>query len=166
MFKSHIAAATFAAAAIASTFTAGSVASAQSQTTLVGCVYEEKNIPSRAPNPAERIGIGEDYILAEISPAEAAKPTGTSGGSIPTTYSMYKLEKTADSQLKSFVGKRVEVVGKLDAESGDLTGAAPASAETNKVDKIVGHDRVDLPEFEVTSIKAIAGTCPARPSEK
>jgi hypothetical protein len=166
MFKNHITLAAMAAATIASTLMIAPVVTAQStSTTLVGCVYQEKDVPGRAPNPAERIGIMEDYILAEISPAEAAKPTGTSGtGSVPTTYSMYKLEKAADTELKAMVGKRVEVVGKIDAKAGDLAGQAPASAQTNKTDKVIGHDRIDLPEFEVASIKAVAGTCPAMPS--
>ncbi len=34
--------------------------------TIVGCVYEEKDVPGRAPNVAERVGVLEDYILAEL----------------------------------------------------------------------------------------------------
>ena len=153
---------------------AGSVISAQTpstasaqgaSTTVVGCVYQEKDVPGRAPNVAERAGVMEDYILAEISPAEASKPVGTTGSAnAPKTVSMYKLEKAADSELKAMVGKRVQVTGKVDAEAGDTTGAPPASAQTNKTDRVVGHDRIDLPEFEVTSMKAVSGNCPAKPS--
>ena len=142
---------------------AGSVMSAQNpSTTIVGCVYEEKDVPGRAPNLAERAGILEDYILAEISPAEAARPTGTTGTA--TTYSMYKLEHTADSELKALVGKRVEVTGRIDASASDASGQPPASAQTNQTDRVVGHDRINLPEFEVTSIRAVAGSCPAKPT--
>ena len=148
----------------ASSLSAQSAQSSSATTTLTGCVYQEKDVPGRAPNPAERVGILEDYILAEVSPAEAAKPAGTSGSNTPTTYSMYKLEKAADSQLKAMVGKRVEVTGTIDAKASDSTGQPPASAETNKTDKIVGNDRINLPEFEVSSIKAVAGSCPAKPS--
>jgi hypothetical protein len=77
---------------------------------------------------------------------------------------MYKLEKVADSELQTMVGKRVEVTGRIDAEAKDTTGQPPASAQTNKTDKVVGHDRIDLPEFEVTSIRAVSGTCPAKPA--
>lgn len=135
-------------------------------TTLVGCVYEEKDVPSRAPNVAERVGILEDYILAEITPADAARPTGTSGTAapVPMTFSMYKLEHKKGSELKSMVGKRVEVTGRLDVDKGDTAGPPPASAETSKTDRVIGRDKVDLPEFEVSSIRAIAGTCPAKPS--
>lgn len=151
---------------VATATIAGSIALAQTTTpaTITGCVYNEKDVPGRAPNPAERLGLSEDYILAEITPAEAAKPTGTSGAAIPTTYSMYKLEKAADSQLKALVGKRVEVTGRIDAEANDAAGQPPASAQTNKTDRIIGHDRIDLPELEVSSIRAVSGTCPAKPS--
>jgi hypothetical protein len=77
---------------------------------------------------------------------------------------MYKLERAADSQLKAMVGKRVEVTGHINAKAGDATGQPPASAETNKTDRILGHDRIELAKFEVTGIRAIAGSCPARPS--
>src|SRR6188474_2447983 len=35
-------------------------------TVLTGCVYREKDVPGRAPNVAERAGVLEDYILAEM----------------------------------------------------------------------------------------------------
>ncbi|MGE0706107.1 MAG: hypothetical protein AB7P22_19470, partial [Vicinamibacterales bacterium] len=152
----------FTAAAIASaTFALTGISSAQQpQTTLTGCVYEEADVPGRAPNPAERIGILEDYILAEVSPAEAAK----SAAGTPTTYSMYKLEHTADDQLEALVGKRVEATGQISADIDDASGQPPASARTNDTDKVIGHDRIDLPEFEVASIKAVDGSCPATPT--
>jgi hypothetical protein len=154
------------AAAIATAPLATSWVSAQSASpvTLTGCVYQEKDVPGRAPNLAERAGILEDYILAELSPAEAAKPAGTTGSAVPTTYSMYKLEKAADSQLKAMVGKRVEVTGSINAKAKDSTGQPSPGVETNKTDKIIGHDRIDLPNFEVSSIRAVAGNCPAKPT--
>ncbi len=154
------------AAAIAAAPLATSVVSAQSSpVTLTGCVYEEKDVPGRAPNIAERAGILEDYILAELSPAEASRPVGTSGSSIaPTTYSMYKLEKVADTQLKAMVGKRVEVTGSINVDAKDSTGQPSAALDTNKTDKAIGHDRIHLPEFAVTNMRAVAGTCPAKPT--
>jgi hypothetical protein len=161
---------TFTFAAIASATLAGSALFAQTaqtaaQRTITGCVYEEKDVPGRAPNLAERAGILEDYILAEITPAEAAKPVST-GGSLetPATYSMYKLEHAADSELQAMVGKRVEATGRIQTEADDTTGQPPASAQTSKTDRVIGHDRIDLPEFEVTSIRVVAGDCPARPT--
>jgi hypothetical protein len=132
--------------------------------TIIGCVYEEKDVPGRAPNVAERAGFLEDYILAELSPAETARPGASQSGSTPTTYSLYKLEATADEQLRALVGKRVEATGRIDAEADDDAGQPPASAQTNKTDRVIGHDRLELPEFEVASIRAVEGTCPAMPT--
>src|SRR5262245_17933558 len=140
------------------------VAQTPAPTTLIGCVYQEKDVPGRAPNIAERAGILEDYILAELSPAEAAKPAGTTGSAVPTTYSMYKLEKVADSQLKAVVGKRVEVTGTMNVKAKDSTGQPSASVETNKTDKIIGHDRIALPDFEVSRMREVPGSCPAKPT--
>lgn len=137
-----------------------------SATTLTGCVYQEKDVPGRAPNIAERVGVLEDYILAELSPAEAAKPVGTSGSATPTTYSMYKLEHAKDEELKAAVGKRVEVTGRIDAEPGDLTAPPSADTTTSKTDRIIGRDKIDLPEFEVASLRIVAGSCPAKPSTR
>lgn len=146
-------------------------------TTLVGCVYREKDVPGRAPNVAERAGILEDYIFAEMpsspvagrapdstaSNAPGAPPTavGTSG----TASAMYKLEFVDDDKLKTMVGKRVEVVGRIDAEAGDQAKAAPGTV-TSTTDKVLGRDKVDLAEFEVSSIKEVAGTCPTTPAAR
>jgi hypothetical protein len=140
-------------------------------TVLTGCVYREKDVPGRAPNVAEKAGVLEDYILAEVKPsasAGAASSTGTSGttGNAGTTTTkrgaMYKLEKIADEQLRAAVGKRVEVTGRIDAEAGDATTATGAS--TTPTDRAIGHDTVNLPEFEVSSMKQVSGSCPATPS--
>jgi hypothetical protein len=153
-------------------------ASTSQTTTVIGCVYQEKDVPGRAPNVAERAGVLEDYILAEVSGRATAGggtagATGTSGsGSAGATGTagtgtgpMYKLEFADDDKLKTLVGKRVEVMGRIDAEPGDAV-APPAGARTTPTDKVIGRDRVNLSEFEVTSIKEVAGTCPASPGAR
>jgi hypothetical protein len=134
---------------------------AQASTTLTGCVYREKDVPGRAPNVAERAGVLEDYILADVKPASASGAVGTSGA---PSHAMYKLELIADEKLKAVVGKRVEVTGRIDAEAGDSKSATPPAA--SQTDKAIGHDKVDLPEFEVTNMREIAGSCPATPGGK
>ncbi len=194
---------------------AESRAAAQQSTTLTGCVYREEDVPGRSPNLAERVGILEDYILAEVrmSPAAGASSgaIGTSGaagaeqagaagaeGATATTGSntsaagesgMYKLEFVGDDKLQALVGKRVEVMGQIDREPGDTAarpsgttgagggaearapgaGAPGADAAEGQpagqaADRSLGPDRIELPEFEVASIREIAGTCPATPS--
>jgi hypothetical protein len=132
--------------------------------TLTGCVYHERDVPGRTPNVAERAGVLEDYILADVKPAakpsDQAGATGTSGKMHP----MYKLEGIADERLKAVVGKRIEVAGRIDAEPGDRTGAKPPT--TPSADRSVGPDRIELAEFEVTSMREVSGTCPPKPQGK
>jgi hypothetical protein len=137
---------------------------AQGSTTLSGCVYREKDVPGRAPNVAERAGVLEDYILADVKPAGAVGTSGSVGSSAAASHGMYKLELIADEKLKAVVGKRVEVTGRIDAEAGDSksTTAPPAS----QTDKAIGRDQVDLAEFEVTSLREVEGSCPATPAGK
>jgi hypothetical protein len=145
-------------------------AASQPSITLAGCVYREQDVPGRAPNVAERAGVLEDYILAEVTPTQtpatpstaAPGATGTSGTVKPGA--MYKLELVDDEKLRAMVGKRVEVTGRVDAEAGDQP-PTPGTQPATPTDKAIGRDRVDLPEFEVTSIREAAGSpCPAKPS--
>jgi hypothetical protein len=140
-------------------------------TTLTGCVYREKDVPGRAPNVAEKSGVLEDYILADVKPSASASAgsttgtsgtTGTAGTATGKSGAMYKLEKIADEQLRAAVGKRVEVTGRIDAEATDAKTATGAS--TTPTESAVGRDAVNLPEFEVSSLKQISGSCPATPS--
>jgi hypothetical protein len=131
--------------------------------TLVGCLYREDQVPGRKPNIAERAGILEDYILAGASETPAsgtAGATGTSGSAAtPTTGNMYKVDGPADEQLKSLVGKRVSVVGRIDPEGhpGNVTGGP-------QPDRGLGPDTISLPNIKASSITAAAGTCPAAPA--
>jgi hypothetical protein len=135
-------------------------------------VYREQDVPGRTPNVAERAGIGEDYILADArssssAPSSGSTPsaTGTSG----TTPSMYKLEQIPDERLRAAVGKRVEVTGKIDMEAGDSVkgGAAGAAGTTGSTaDRSLGPDKINLPEFEVSSMRVVEGTCPATPAAR
>ncbi|HXE79779.1 MAG TPA: hypothetical protein VNK41_03450 [Vicinamibacterales bacterium] len=127
-------------------------------TTLTGCVYREEDVPGRTPNVAEQAGVLEDYILA-VSETPGAGTAGTSG-TAAAAGRMFKLEHVADEELSRMVGKRVEVTGKIEAEAGD-TGATGATGTTG--DASVGPDRIELPEFEVTSIREVGGDCPATP---
>ena len=128
-------------------------------TTLTGCVYQEKDIPGRSPNVAERAGVLEDYILADVKMKGSESTSSAAASTSSVAGRMFKLEKVSDDRLREFVGKRVEVTGSIDAEAGDSRGATPQS------DQSVGPDQVELAEFEVMSIKAASGgdECPASP---
>ena len=146
--------------------------SATAQTTTVqGCVYQEKDIPGRSPNVAERAGVMEDYILVTAAPAAGAT-AGTSGTTPPATAGTagaavmagkaFKLEQIADERLKAVVGKRVEVTGRVDPGGSATAGTSGTRPDTNPASP----DKIELPEFEVTSIREVEGTCPAVPEIK
>ncbi len=145
-----------------------SASSATASATLTGCVYQEKDVPGRAPNPAERAGILEDYILVADANTPGGGAVGTAGSaSAAKAGSMFKLEHADDSKLKSMVGKRVQVTGKIDAESGDYKGSAENAPTTSQADRAVGHDKIDLAEFEVSTISEVSGgSCPATPAAR
>jgi hypothetical protein len=69
-----------------------------------------------------------------------------------------------EAQAAQFVGKRVEIAGKLKAAetgpAGAPTGGATAGRPPEGVD--VGGKDLKLRELEVTSIKEVAGTCPSK----
>ena len=139
-------------------------------TTLQGCVYNEKDVPGRSPNVAEKAGVMEDYILVTSSNASAT--AGTSGTTPPsptasapmasTEGKAFKLEKIADERLKAVVGKRVEVTGRVDKETSAAAGTSGVKPDRNPVSP----DKIEIPEFEVVSIKEVEGTCPATPEIK
>jgi hypothetical protein len=139
----------------------------QPTTTLAGCLYREDQVPGRKPNVAERAGVLEDYILADASVAGTqAKPGATPGatgtsGTTPSSGNLYKVEGPSDEKLKALVGKRVEVMGRIDPEGGP--GATPGKP---REDRGLGPDQINLPEFEATSIREISGTCPATPAPR
>jgi hypothetical protein len=133
-------------------------------------VYRENQVPGRKPNVAERAGVLEDYILADatVSPADPAskEATGTSGtaASVPASGSMYKIERIPDERLKSLVGKKVEVKGKIDPQRRPAGPGSATGAPTP--DKGPGPDQINLPELEASSIREISGTCPTSPAPR
>ena len=104
------------------------------ETTLVGCLYRERDVPGRSPNIVERVGIGDDFIIADARPA-GSRAEGLASGR------MFTVEKVDDEQLTALVGHRVEVIGRAGVDA----------------------DGPDLPEFQARSIRQVEGMCPAIP---
>ena len=179
----------FAGSVLAATVTLGMVASAQSTppqsppataqapaqqptakapaelVTLVGCVqtedeYRKANNLAKGGAVGTGVGSGNEFILVNASisaPAETA--TGTSGGAM----SAFEISGDKEGDLKAFVGKRVEITGKLKAAeksaTGAPTGGATAGAPPAGVD--VTSQDLKLREVDIASVKESTGTCPA-----
>jgi hypothetical protein len=147
--------------------TAAQAASASQTVTLEGCLVHEKDLPGRAPNVAEKAGVMEDYILTSAkflkgmphasgatgaTGAAAEHPTGTSG--MAAAKSMFEVRGIDDTQLKSLVGQRVEIEGRVN----------PADFAERQAEKATGEKAGDLPELQGTVIRKATSTepCPAK----
>ncbi len=120
--------------------------------TVEGCLVTEEQVPGRKPNIAAKAGVREDYILTNAlmikgtAPKAAAaepkpgEPVGTAGALAP----MFDVKGIEGSQLKQFVGKRVQIDGTFaDVEKSATAGAAE-----------------DLVDIKGTAIREVSGKCP------
>ncbi len=140
--------------------------------TFTGCLQRERDVAGRSANVAERAGILEDYLLTNASPASGAAASGaaatsaatgaTAQGTVGTSGSsaaMFKIEGIDDERLKQLVGRRVEVMGRIDdddAREASPTGTASVTGDPAPAPKATADD---VPEFEATSIREVAGDC-------
>jgi hypothetical protein len=122
--------------------------------TVVGCLYREADVAIARSGRSEEAE-GKGFVLAMT--------TLGSSGSAPASGTMYKVDKLADSQLSPHVGKRVELIGQIEADADDLhvspSGAATTGRQSDAAD-------AKLPEFDAVSIREVAGSCPARPTTR
>ena len=158
--------------------------------TITGCLREEKDVPGRTPNPAERVGMGEDYILTNVKMAQGSPTSGIG------LAQMYQIEGIDDSELKKHVGHQIEVQGRLQMRggagatgagrgttgggttAGGTTGGGTTGGGTTgggtagttgggttggqrTGGTTAGGDN-DLPEIQATSIRMVAATCQAQ----
>ena len=111
-------------------------AAANQTITISGCLKAEKDVPGLKPNAAERAGVTEDYLLTAVK----MSPSSTTSGMGLAT--MYEIEGIAEDELKKHLNHQVELTGRItDAKS------------------TTGTD--DVPDFQATSLKMVAATCPA-----
>jgi hypothetical protein len=103
--------------------------------TITGCLKQEKDVPGLTPNPAERVGVTDDFILTASKMAQSSKVSGLS------VSELYEVEGIQESELKKHLNHQVEL-------TGTIGGTATATDRT--------------PNFNATSMKMVAATCPAQ----
>jgi hypothetical protein len=143
--------------------------------TVIGCILNESSVLKRGPLGTATMGggSGDKFVLIQAAIAEsttatekpeagaAAKPgepVGTSGSDV-NFGKVYRLTGNQESDLKNYVGKRVEIVGTIknandaNAENGAVgtTGTAPASELT----------AANTPELSIASVTPSTGSCSA-----
>lgn len=150
----------------------------EQQVTIVGCVQKEEDY-RRAHNLGKGgvvgtgVGAANEFVLINASSITAQGTAGTTG--TPTTGAAataaitpagtdaFELTGEKESQASAYVGKRVEIVGKMKAaETGPAgtTGGTTAGRPPTGIDTVSPDLR--LREIEVMSVRETTGTCPAK----
>jgi hypothetical protein len=133
------------------------------QVTLVGCVqpeadYRKAQDKGRGGAAGTGVGAGNEFVLTNASMGKQGLNPGTPADAA------YELTGANEEKVKEFVGKRVEITGKLKpaevTPSGAPTGGATAGAPPRGVD--VASKDLQLRELEVISVAPATGTCPAQ----
>ena len=139
-------------------------AAADQQISVTGCVQREADYRKaqnlgRGGAVGTGLGAGDEFVLAQASTSGAAGPAapiGTAGSS-----AAFELTGSNEKQASQFVGKRVEITGRLKASAVDAagrpTGGPTAGKPPEGVDIASGD--LKLRELEVVSIKEASGTC-------
>jgi hypothetical protein len=145
--------------------------STDQQVTITGCVQRESDYRSakdkgRGGAAGTGVGVGNEFVLTDASiasgtTAESTTATGTSGSSMSGSGTDFELTGSNEGQVEQYVGKRVEITGKLkpaetDA-SGRATGGATAGAPPSGVD--VASKDLKLRELDVSSVREASGSC-------
>jgi hypothetical protein len=145
---------------------------ADQQVTITGCIqreadYRKAQDAGKGGVAGTGVGAGNEFVLTNASmskddkPGTTPAPTGTAGAA--TTASAYELTGSNEGQAAKYVGRRVEITGKLKAAettaTGQPTGGATAGQPPRGVD-VAGKD-LKLQELEVSSVRESTGSCPA-----
>jgi hypothetical protein len=104
--------------------------------TITGCLKQEKDVAGLTPNPAERVGVAEDYVLTGVKMAASSAVSGLG------VADRYEVEGVDNSELKKHVDHQVEL-------TGTITQATATSTDKT-------------PDFKATSIKMLAASCTAQ----
>jgi hypothetical protein len=147
---------------------APSAMASQDQITVTGCIvaeadYRKAKDAGKGGAAGTGIGAGNEFILANASSSRsgAAGATGTAGSTSSSGSAAYELTGPNEGQASAFVGKRVEIVGKLKAAetnaAGRPTGGATAQEPPRGVDAM--SKDLKLRELEVSSVREAKGSC-------
>lgn len=143
----------------------------EQQVTITGCVqseadYRKARDAGKGGVAGTGVGAANEFVLVNASTTTSPdSPTGTSGSAAGTmTGVAYELTGPNEGKVAEHVGKRVEITGKLKASevgpAGDPTGGATAGKPPAGVD--VASKDLKLRELDITTVKEVAGTCPAK----
>jgi hypothetical protein len=94
--------------------------------TVVGCLKPERDVTGRPPGIAERVGIGESFVLTDVRVTRGA--SGSIGGtaspsssSVAPTGSRYVVTGVATRQLRDHVNHQVALEGRFDDQRAGVS---------------------------------------------
>jgi hypothetical protein len=142
------------------------------QVTVTGCVHKETDVLTRN-QMAGKIGMSDEWVLTRVNvnpqPAAATapgrpnhtppEPTGTTGNT-PMFGKVYRVTGEKEKGLKTFSGRRVEVVGTFSREE-DARRELTAGASSAMPDPAVRLTTENTPEITIVSITPTSGVCGA-----
>jgi hypothetical protein len=131
---------------------------------VAGCVQPETSVLKRNPAAGD-VGMGDEFVLTRSMLSKAGEKTATNEAAAETVATsgsltpgkVYRVTGDKESELKAFVGKRVEITGtfKQDAdEKAELAAVATGGR------LITGElTPANTPEISITGIRALTGSC-------
>lgn len=135
---------------------------------MVGCIqgeadYRKAGNLGRGGTAGTGVGVGNELILidATITSAGAPPPAGAATGTTGAAARDYKLTGANEGKAVQFRGKHVEIIGTIKPAPASSSSARRTTDGAPQIDVFAGED-LRLPELEVTSVRATAGTCPAK----
>jgi hypothetical protein len=176
-------------------------APAGTSVTLAGCVareadYRRAHDAGRGGAAGTGAGVGNEFVLVGASVPGATPPRASTPGALPAESGIvvesgdmagaaYQLTGPAEAQLGEYVGRRVEIVGRMKSRPTPRSGKTPAvivtvpesttgrpgapGAATGSPSgrpaapaggiEITGHD-LQLRELEIVSVRGATGSCP------
>ena len=137
--------------------------------TVIGCVQKETAVLKANPATAAEPGMGDEFVLTnsklstgapamdQPAPADppAADPVGTSG-SASNFGKVYRVTGDKESDLKAFVGQRVEISGAFKNEADAKTELSTAGTSGRTAAEL---SKTNTPEITIATIKPSTGSC-------
>ena len=126
--------------------------------TLTGCVQSEEDYRKakgigKGGAVGTGVGAGNEFVIVSARPAGGAAPSPSeTAGTTGAAGLAYEVTGSKESDLKQFVGKRVEITGKAKAAERSATGAPSGGTDP------MGQD-LKLAEIEIATVKAATGDC-------
>jgi hypothetical protein len=131
-------------------------ATAEQQVKVMGCVQRESDYrrardAGRGGVAGTGVGAGNEFVLVNA--------LASSGGVADPTF---ELTGENEGQAGSYVGRRVEITGKVKAGDVDAGGRPTGGATAGKPPEGVDLTSKDirLRELEVSTVREASGTCP------